>query len=72
MLEGKNLKNNDLIWGKTENGDWWPGQITVDPQRPKKKLYQVDFFGYPLPRCQRARRSEPFSVMKIEPHRFIL
>ena len=47
MLEGKNIKNNDLIWGKTENGDWWPGQITVDPQRPKKKLYQVDFFGYP-------------------------
>lgn len=46
-VEAETLKNNDLIWGKINDGAWWPGQITSDSINPKRKLYRVDFFGYP-------------------------
>ena len=30
------------------NGEtWWPGQIQTDSKTNRRKLYRVDFFGYP-------------------------
>ena len=47
LHEDEVFKNNDLIWGQLNNGPWWPGQITSDTKNSRKKLYRVDFFGYP-------------------------